>query len=328
MKTPPFSLLLLVLLSSPAQSAPLIERLDPRLDTLLAADAAVEKVADGFTWLEGPAWDRRNGLLLFTDIPANAVYRWSPGAPPSLLLKPSGYTGAVPFSGREPGANGLAFDGDGRLVLCEHGDRRVTRLEDDGSKTVLAARYDGKRLNSPNDVVVAPSGAIYFTDPPFGLPRAFDDQDKELPFSGVYRLANGTLRLLTAALRAPNGLAVGPGETTLYVSNADRAHPVWMAFPLRGDRPLGDGRVLADATAWLDRGPGAPDGMEVDAAGHLFGAGPGGLYILAPDGALLGRVHLGGATSNAAWGEDGSVLYITASTAVYRLQTRTRGVGW
>jgi gluconolactonase len=310
-------------------SAGKIVRLDPRFDQLVPRGAALEKIADGFAWVEGPAWDRRGGHLLFSDIPNNAVLKWKAGEGVSLFLKPSGYTGSEPFEGREPGSNGLSFDAAGRLVLCEHGDRRITRLEPDGRKTVLADRYRGRRLNSPNDAVFTSNGDLHFTDPPFGLPRAFDDPRKELEFSGIYRLSkDGALTLLTKEITAPNGIAFSPDEKTLYVSNADRARAVWYAFDVKRDGTLGGRRTFFDATSWTATKPGVPDGMAVDRHGNIFAAGPGGLHVFAPDGTHLGSIETGVATSNATWGDDGSVLYITASTAVYRLRLATKGAGF
>jgi gluconolactonase len=310
-------------------AGPRIVRLDSRFDRLVPADAVVTRIADGFAWVEGPVWDRRRGHLLFSDVPGNAIHRWRPAEGVSLFLTPSGYTGSAPFPGKEPGANGLAFDPAGRLVLCEHGDRRIARLEPDGRKTPLADRFQGRRLNSPNDLVFGSTGDLFFTDPPFGLPQTFDDPAKELPFSGVFRLsAGGALTLLTSELSAPNGIALSPSESTLYVSNADRARAVWMAYPLKADGTLGPERVLFDATALARTRPGAPDGMKVDREGHLFAAGPGGVYVLGPDGAHLGSIDLGSATGNVAWGEDGRVLYITAGPALYRVGLTTRGLGF
>ena len=306
-----------------------IVRLDPRVDELVPRGAVLENVAGGFAWVEGPAWHREGRYLLFSDIPNNAVFKWQDRAGVSLFLKPSGYTGTAPFQGREPGSNGLTFDAAGRLVLCEHGDRRISRLEEDGRKTTLADRYEGKRLNSPNDLVFTSNDDLYFTDPPFGLPKAFDDPQKELDFSGVYRLSrSGTLTLLTKEVRAPNGIAFSPDEKTLYVSNADPNRAVWLAYDLRGDGTLGSGRVFFDATAWTKTKKGVPDGMKVDRDGNLFAAGPGGIHIFAPDGRHLGSIEIGGPTSNVAWGDDGSVLYITADTAVYRIRLNTKGAGF
>jgi len=306
-----------------------VVRLDPRFDRLVPRGAGLEKVAGGFTWVEGPAWHRTGGYLLFSDIPNNAVFKWQEGAGVSLFLKPSGYTGAAPFQGREPGSNGLTFDNAGRLVLCEHGDRRISRVEEDGRKATLVDRYEGKRLNSPNDLVFASNGDLYFTDPPFGLPKAFDDPQKELDFSGVYRLSrSGTLTLLTKEIKAPNGIALSPDEKTLYVSNADPNRAVWLAYEMRGDETVGSGRVFFDATAWTKTKKGVPDGMKADREGNLFAAGPGGIHIFTPNGRHIGSIEIGGLTSNVAWGGDGSVLYITADKAVYRIRLNTKGAGF
>jgi gluconolactonase len=313
--------LLAVLLAGSAAADPGdLRRLDARLDALVPPAARAVLVASGFQWLEGPVWDKRNGYLLFTDIPANAVYRWTPGKGTELHLQPAGYTGDAPYTGREPGANGLAFDAQGRLLLCQHGDRRIARLEADGRFTVLAGRWQGRRLNSPNDLVVARDGTVYFTDPPFGLPQTFDDPARELAIQGVYRLSpEGELQLLLDSLRAPNGIALSPDERTLYVSDVDPARPALWAFKLDADGRAGGGRVLFDARPWQAGRPGGPDGIEVDAAGNLIAVGPGGVFFLTPQGELLGILETGVATSNVAWGEDGSVLFITAGTGVYRL---------
>lgn len=301
--------------------------LDPRFDQLISRGAKVEKIADGFAWVEGPAWNRNGNYLLFTDIPNNTVYKWRQGKGVSLFMRPSGYTGSAPFEGREPGANGLTFDREGRLVLAEHGDRRIARLESDGSKTTLASHYQGKRLNSPNDVVFKSNGDLYFTDPPFGLPKAFDDPGKELQHQGVYRFKpDGEVTLLVSDSKAPNGIAFSPDEKTLYVTDVAAAR--WLAYPVNSDGTLGAGRVFVDAKPFRPNGKGGADGLKVDARGNLFATGPGGLYLFAPDATLLGRIDLGVPTSNCAWGDDGSVLYVTADTAVYRIKTLTKGASF
>ena len=312
-----------------AAAAGRIVRLDPRFDRLVQPGAALERLADGFAWVEGPVWDLRGQSLLFSDIPNNSIFKWQEGAGVTLFLKPSGYTGSAPFEGREPGSNGLAFDSAGRLVFCAHGDRSIVRLEADGRRTTLVDRYQGKRLNSPNDLVFISSGDLYFTDPPFGLPRAFHDPARELEFSGVYRLSRGgELTLLLRDLKAPNGLALSPSERTLYVSNADPDRAVWMAYDVRGDGNIANGRVFFDATRWTKTQKGLPDGMKVDREGNLFAAGPGGVHVFAPDGTHLGSIETGVATANVAWGNDGSVLYIAADTALYRIPLRTKGMGF
>ncbi len=306
-----------------------IVRLDPRFDRLVPQEAVLEKLADGFTWVEGPAWSRTGSYLLFSDIPNNSIFKWREGNGVSLFLKPSGYTGSVPFEGREPGSNGLTFDSAGRLVIAEHGNRRIMRLDQDGRKTVLVNRYEGKRLNSPNDLVFKSNGDLYFTDPPFGLPKAFDDPHKELGFQGIYRLStNGKLTLLTKDIKAPNGIAFSPNEKILYVTDVDSNQPAWLAYDVREDGTITNGRVFFDGTAWEKPNYGGPDGIKVDRKGNLFGARPGGINVFAPDGTHLGSIETGVATSNLAWGEDGSVLYITANTAIYRIRLNTKGMGF
>jgi gluconolactonase len=304
-----------------------IERRDARLDKLVPKDAKLEKLGDGYTWTEGPVWNRKGNYLLFSDIPANAIMKWKAGAGMSLFLKPSGYTGSAPFTGREPGSNGLTYDAGGHLILCEHGDRRVARLERDGAKTTLADRYEGKRLNSPNDLAFKSNGDLYFTDPAYGLPKTFDDPQRELPFCGVYRLSkDGKVTLLTKDLKAPNGIAFSPDEKRLYVS--DSAQGLWMVYEVKADGTLASGRVFFDAKPWTQTRKGAPDGLKVDKHGNLFASGPEGIYVFAPDGTHLGTIETGVPTANCAWGDDGSTLYVTANTAVYRIRLTTKGAGF
>ncbi len=306
-----------------------IERLDPRINTIIPTDAKLEKIADGFAWVEGPVWNKEGSFLLFSDIPNNAVFKWEEGKGASLFLKPSGYTGKESFSGKEPGSNGLTMDAKGNLVLAEHGDRRITRLDKYGTKTVIADRYDEKRLNSPNDLVFKSNGDLYFTDPPFGLPGTFDDPEKELPFQGVYRVSpDGEITLLTNEIKAPNGIAFSPDEKILYVTDVSPERPAWLAYDVNYDGTVSSGRVFHDAAEFVKTEKGAPDGMKTDKRGNLFGAGPGGVYIFSPDGTLLGRIKTGVPTSNVSWGNDGSVLYITAGAAVYRIKLDTAGPGF
>ena len=307
-----------------------IERHDPRFDKLIARDAALEILAGGFDWAEGPVWiSRDGGYLLCSDIPKNSIIKWQEGKGKSVFLKPSGYTGKGDRL-REPGSNGLTLDPQGRLVVCDHGDRRVYRLEKDGkTKTTLADRYEGKRFNSPNDLVYKSNGDLYFTDPPYGLmvKGSEDFPGQELDFCGVYRLSkNGTLTLLTKEMSRPNGLAFSPDEKILYVANSDPDKAVWMAFDVRDDGTLGTGRVFFDATKSVrSKKPGLPDGMKVDRRGNLFATGPGGVLVFAPDGTHLGTIATGVPTANCAWGNDGSVLYVTADKDLCRINTVTSG---
>ncbi|MGH7427371.1 MAG: SMP-30/gluconolactonase/LRE family protein, partial [Candidatus Methylomirabilaceae bacterium] len=227
------------------------------------------------------------------------------------------------------GSNGLTLDANGKLVLCQHGDRRIARLDTDGRFTVLADRYQGKRINSPNDLVFKSNGDLYFTDPPFGLPQTFDDPGKETPFQGVYRLSKeGKLTLLIADLKAPNGLAFSPDETILYVSDVDPKRSAWWAFDVRADGTVTKGRIFFDATRWRKDPFFGPDGFKIDKQGNLFGARPGGISVFAPDGTHLGSIETGGPASNLAWGEEGSSLFITGGSLVYRIRLSTTGAGW
>jgi gluconolactonase len=309
-----------------AETVPVsINSFDPRFDQLVPTDATLERIAQGFTWVEGPVWNKQGGYLLFSDVPSNAVYKWQPGENVSLFLKNSGFSGTTPFAGKEPGSNGLALDADGRLVLCRHGDREIGRLEEDGRITSLADRYDGHRLNSPNDLVFKSDGSLYFTDPPFGLPGIFDDPRKA-PVQGVYRIGkDGIVSLLIEDIKAPNGIAFSPDERVLYVSDVDSNRAAWLAYDVRPDGTVANGRVLFDARRWRRDPFFGPDGFKVDGHGNIFGARPGGVSVIAADGTLLGTIETGQPTSNVAWGEDGRTLFITGGTSVYRLRVTTQG---
>jgi gluconolactonase len=316
-----------------------IERLDPRLDAIIAPGAAMEVVAEGFDWSEGPVWVREGGYLLFSDIPPNHVMKWKAGQGASVYLDKSGYPGPIPRPNHippdEPGSNALAIDPQGRLVLCQHGNRQVARMDaplahPQPKYVTIADRYEGKRLNSPNDLVYHTDGTLYFTDPPYGLPRKMEDPTKELDFQGVYRVGkDGNVTLLTKELSRPNGIAFSPDHKTLYVANSDAQRAIWMAYDVAVDGSIASGRVFFDATKWV--GPerkGLPDGMKVDAQGHLFATGPGGVHVFDKDAHLLGTLATGEATSNCAFGEDGSTLFITADMYVLRLPLKVKGAGW
>jgi gluconolactonase len=307
-----------------------IERLDPGLDAVLPADAVIEMlVPNKFDWSEGPVWDRANKRVLFSDIPKNMIWQWSAEGGLKEFLKPSGYTGSAPFTGREPGSNGLAFNRAGELLLCMHGDRRVARWVD-GNFMTLADKYMGKRLNSPNDLTLKSNGDIYFTDPPYGLPKIEKDPAKELDFQGVYRLnAAGELTLLTKEMTRPNGIALSPDEKTLYVANSDPAKANWMAFPVKDDGTLGEGKVFFDSTdAVKARKPGLPDGLKVSQDGTVWATGPGGVYVFSKDGKHLGTLATGVPTANCGFGDEGSTLYITADKSFVRVKTKVKGLGF
>jgi gluconolactonase len=310
-----------------AETHATLESLDARFHALIPAETKIEKIADDLLWSEGPIWDAKTKSLLFSDIPRNVVMKWNAEKGVSRFLENSGYTGAAPFTGREPGSNGLTLDPQGRLTLCQHGDRRVSRREADGTMVALATTFEGRKFNSPNDLVFDSRGALYFTDPPYGLPGTFTDPAKELPYQGVFRVAtDGKVTLLTKELEAPNGLAFSPDYRTLYVANSRASAPIWMAYDVRADGTLGKGRVFADSSKYYKEGDGVPDGLKVDTRGNVFATGPGGVLVYTPDGTLLGRILTGVPTANVAFGEDGATLFITANHRVLRLRTKTRGV--
>jgi len=319
-----FVFLLTTIQVTSAETIGRIERLDEALDALVAADSKIEVLASGFTWTEGPVWvaDDSGGHLLFTDIPRNSIFRWTAARGIELFMNPSGYTG-VSYYGLEPGANGLALDSQGRLVACEHGDRRVSVLTHGGGKMTLVDSFEGKRLNSPNDLCFDSAGSLYFTDPPYGLPQRADDPRRELDFCGVFRLdPNGKLTLLTKQLARPNGIGLSPDQKTLYVAQSDPELPIWMAFPIKDDKTLGEGKTLYNAKAAMAEFPGLPDGLAVAADGTIFGSGPGGIYVLKPDGKLIGRIITGERTSNCCLSPDGLWLYITADSRLCRIAVK------
>jgi gluconolactonase len=301
-----------------------IVRLSPAVDAIVPAGADVEQVATITGFSEGPVWIHQ-GYLLFSDIPGNAIMKWTPDGKLSVFRKPSGYDDKEAPPGAFIGSNGLTIDKQGRLIICEHGNRRVTRLENDGKLTVLADRYEAKRLNSPNDVIVKSDGALYFTDPPHGLGKEDEDPAKELKFNGVYRLAEGKLQLLTTELNRPNGLAFSPDEKYLYVGNSSSKRKLWMRFEVQTDGSLANGKTFVDASG--SPGDGVPDGMKVDKKGNIYATGPGGLWLMSPEGKHVGTIVLPSNPANCNWGDkDGKTLYITAGTGVYRVRLNIEGV--
>ncbi len=356
-------LALLPVASAMAQTYPTIGevvRVDPRMDQLVAKNTKIEVLASGFVWAEGPLWVKGSagtatagastsaaagastpgastpGYLLFSDVPKNTIYRWTPAEGCQPFLSPSGYTGLGVYSD-EPGSNGLTIDSQGRLIACEHGDRRVSAmpLSGPGGKITLADRYQGNRFNSPNDVVTHPNGSYYFTDPPYGLAEKDKDPTRETTLFGVYRVTpTGGVSLLISELTRPNGLAFSPDYKTLYVAQSDEQRPLIRAYPVLADGSVGSGRTVFDASALLKQGlKGLPDGLKVDLQGHLWATGPGGVLVIAPDakggpGTLLGRIDTGEATANCAWGDDGHSLYITADMYLCRIRVLAKGPGF
>jgi len=301
-----------------------LRALDPALHRIVPASAKIEKLVTGFGFTEGPVWTR-DAALLFSDIPNNEIRRYDPASEElTIFRKPSGYDGDD-MPGALIGSNGLSLDGSGRLLICEHGNARLTRLEPDGSLTVLASHYEGKRLNSPNDVVPHSTGAIYFTDPPYGLPKQDEDQRKELGFNGVYRLRDGELELLYRDLKRPNGLLFTPDERAFFVANSDRARKIWMRWDAGASGALSNPTVFLDLTAETE--PGAPDGMKVDREGTLYCTGPGGIWVITQDGKPLGVIQFPEIPANLHWGDgDAQTLYITARTSLYRIRLNVPGV--
>jgi len=302
-----------------------IERLDPAINTLIPPEAEIELLAEGFDWSEGPVWVDDGSYLLFSDIPPNSIYRWTEDEGVTLFMNPSGYDGSRTDI-REPGSNGLAMDRDGSLLLAEHGNRRIARLESlaepNGDKVTIADRNDGLRFNSPNDLVVSSSGNIYFTDPPYGLPGQVDDPDKELRYQGVYLVRRPSNEVVLLAKQSrPNGIGLSPDEQTLYVANSDFNHPFIYAYDIQADGMLGARRVFFDAGHLNANGRrGVPDGMTIDARGNLWATGPGGVLIIDPNGRHIGSILTGQATANCTFDADGSTLFITADAYLTRLR--------
>jgi gluconolactonase len=301
------------------------DRESDELDGVLPSEPRLERVAQGFEFTEGPVW-LPEGALLFSSPNTNAIYRWAPEGSVTVFRSKSGYTGQDIGRYHQPGSNGLTLDPAGRLTICQHGNRQIVRVEPHGNLTVLADSYEGKRLNSPNDLVYRSDGTLYFTDPPFGLPDAFEDPSKELAFSGVFRVAtDGVVSLESDELEGPNGLAFSPDERYLYVGNWDLEHKVIMRYAVAPDGSLSGGEIFYDMTA--APGDDALDGLKVDVAGNVYACGPGGVWILSPEGEALGVLKLPEDPHNLAWGdEDARTLYITALTSIYRIRCRIPGI--
>ena len=305
-----------------------IFRADAGLDALVPEGAQIEKIAGGYIFTEGPLWVTRawegQPFLLFSDVPGNAIYRWDPQSNQASEFKAPIFEGQAD-EGAFIGSNGLNLDGDGNLLICEHGNRRISKLTPAGALSVLVDRYQGKRLNSPNDLTWHSNGWLYFTDPPYGLAAQDDDKAKELEFNGVFRVsADGkTVELLDQRMTRPNGIGFSPDGTKLYVANSDPDKKMWMVYQVREDGTLGLGRTFADVT--YETAEGLPDGLKLDNQGNLFASGPGGVWVYNAEGTHLGTIQPEEVPANVAWGGDGSTLYMTARTGVYRVKLSTAG---
>jgi len=297
-------------------------RIDPGFESLVPSDARIERLASGFAFTEGPLW-RCQGALWFSDVIGNVVRQWSPDGTVIEILRPGGYDGNSLPEGGFNGPNGMTADRDGAVVLCQHGNRRIVRITPDRKVSTVVEHYEGKRLNSPNDLVFHADGSLYFTDPPYGLPRQDEDSAKELPFNGVYRLASGKLQLIIDDLHRPNGLAFSPDYKVLYVANSERPMK-WMRYDVVADGTVRNGRVFADVDHSPE--PGVPDGMKIDVQGNIYATGPGGVWVYSPEGKHLGSISTLETPANCAWGDDGKSLYITAITGLYRVKLAVPGV--
>jgi len=302
-----------------------IEAYEESLWSIIPEASVIEVIAEGHDWTEGPLWLPDQKMLLYTDIPRNAIYSWKEGEEAKLYLKPSGFMGEE-FGGSEPGANGLLLNSQGELVLCQHGERQIALMQSSVSEPTanyktLTSAYKGKRFNSPNDAAYSSNGDLYFTDPPYGLPMRMDDPGKELDYQGVYRLSKeGELTLLTTEFTRPNGIAFSPDEKKLYVANSDPKLAIWKVFDVLENGSISNAKLFFDATELVGKEKGLPDGLKVDNKGNLFATGPGGVFIFSPEGRVLGKIKTGQATSNCAFNADKSALYITADSYVLRVR--------
>jgi gluconolactonase len=299
-----------------------ILRLDPAFDVLVPQDTHIEKLAGDFQFTEGPVWRSQQQHLWFSDVMGNVVRQWSSDGKATVAIQHAGSDNdGTP--GALIGPNGEIADKDGGVLICQHGNRRIVRVSKDLQITPLVERFEGRRFNSPNDLVYKYDGSLYFTDPPYGLPKQDDDPAKELPFNGVFLLRNGKLQVVIPDLTRPNGIAFSPDQKTLYVANSDDKHKVWMRYDVEDDGTVANGRVFFDVTAEKDDG--LPDGMKLDSQGNLYCAGPGGIWVFSPDGKHLGTIKPPETPANCNWGDDGKSLYITARTGLYRIKLASTG---
>lgn len=305
---------------SPAAGS--LTRLDPAFDAVVPTTATVEKVAGGFQFTEGPLWRPTEGRLWFNDVVGNVLRAVTPAGEVEVVMDHAAGQSTAP-AGSYIGPNGLLSEPAGSVLMAQHFNRRIVRIAADKTTSVVVDRFEGKRLNSPNDLAFGPGGALYFTDPPFGLVGQDSDPGKELSFNGVYRFAAGTVTALVRDLGRPNGIAFSPDLKTMYVSNTEATRKVIMAYEMTPDGGVRNPRVFADGTA--DSSPGMPDGLKVDTTGHVYATMPGGVWVIAPDGRHLGTIRAAEVAANVGWGDDGRSLYITAETGIYRVKLNSRG---
>jgi gluconolactonase len=305
-----------------------IDRIDPSLNDIINKDAVIEILAEGYQWSEGPVWIDTHKMLLFSDVKADTIYKWTEEKGAEVYLTPSGYTDSTPSQRDEPGSNGLTLSNDGKLILCQHGDRRVAMLDapfdaPQPRYVTIADKYDNKKFNSPNDVVSRRNGDLFFTDPPYGLPQKEKDPTREIPFQGVYKIAkDGKVALLVDSLTRPNGLAFTPDEKKLIVANSDPDKAVWYVFDVSQNDSLSNARVLYDVTENAKTEKGLPDGLKIDKQGNIFATGPGGLWVFNAGGKLIGRIRLPEPTANCTFADDEKTLYITSNMTLLRLKMR------
>jgi gluconolactonase len=305
-----------------------VEKFDPALDAIVSPNAKAEIIAEGFDWSEGPLWIEKHKMLIFSDVPQNTIYKWTETGGKEIYLTPSGYTDTAKRGG-ETGSNGLTLDNKGNLILAQHGDRRIAGMDAPLDKpaakfSTLAGLYNGKKFNSPNDVIVSSKGDLFLTDPPYGLEKNMRDPKKEIPFQGVYRISkSGEVTLISDTITRPNGIAFLPGEKTLLVANSDGQKPNWYAFDIDENGKASNGRIFYSARTEEKGLKGAPDGMKVDKNGNLFATGPGGIWIISKEGKLLGKIRIDdNPTSNCAFSADEKTLYITNDMYILRVQLR------
>lgn len=305
-----------------------IERLDASLDAIVNNDAKIEILAEGYEWTEGPLWIESEKMLLFSDVPKNTIYKWTEKDGAEVYLNPSGYTGTTPSKSKEPGSNGLTLDNAGHLILCQHGDRRIARMDapfnsPKASFITLADRFEGKKFNSPNDAFVRKNGDIFFTDPPYGLPNQENDSTKETSFQGVYKISSaGAVQLMVDSITRPNGIAFTPDEKTFIVANSDPAKAIWYAFDLAENDSIINQRIFYDATETAKTESGLPDGLKIDKQGNIFASGPGGIWIFNKDGKVIGKIKIPAATANCALADDDKTLYVTSDMYLIRVKLR------